>query len=312
MTGNKSIWDEVQYQFQSGNMVVRLIYVNLAVFLVFALLRIPLFLFDTGGNLLGTIRSWVSLSSDPVTALTRPWTIITYQFMHAPLFGGGFLHILFNMLWLYWFGRILLEFHPQRKVLPLYLVGGVVAGLFFVILYAVFPVFRGETALLVGASGSVMAIVLATATLVPDYSIRLLLIGTVRLKWIALVAVLIDIISIPGGNTGGNFAHLGGALFGFLYIYLLRQGTDLLAPVDRFFDTVAGWISRTPRPGRRRMRVTSSSRRATRSSASAPTSGDDAADQAKVDAILDKISESGYDSLTKAEKDFLFRYSNRS
>jgi membrane associated rhomboid family serine protease len=258
------------------------------------------------------------LETDLSELVQQPWSIITHMLMHNLSPGGflgGILHILFNMLWLYWFGRIFLSFQSQRRVLPIYLLGGLTGAAFMILAYNIFPVFSATTGLGVGASAAVMAIVFATVVLVPDYSIRLLLFGNVKIKYIGLVVLALDIISIPGGNPGGSIAHIGGAAFGALYMYQLRQGRDLGAWLNNFFDWVAtvptGWFKRKPRivhnnPKKRRQKVT------VKQGSGRKHKGPDQEEmdkQARIDAILDKIAESGYDSLNEDEKAFLFRVS---
>ncbi|MCW5907535.1 MAG: rhomboid family intramembrane serine protease [Chitinophagales bacterium] len=293
-----SITQEIQHKFRHGNMVMKLIFVNIGVFLFFGVFSVLSYLlqnFDAYNWLLHKLE--VPASVDVL--LRQPWSLFTYMFLHS-----GILHILFNLLWLYWFGEIFVLFLGDKKILPLYLLGGVVGALLYVLAFNLLPVFAPKvaTSQMLGASAAVFAIVFAAATLSPDYEVRLLLFGVVRIKYIALIALVLDIISIPYGNAGGYIAHLGGALTGVLYIKALRGGTDFGKPLNRFFDFVATVFK--PKP---KVKVTykSSDER------SAPKAPRSKSDQEKIDEILDKISRSGYDSLTKEEKDFLFHYSNK-
>jgi membrane associated rhomboid family serine protease len=213
------------------------------------------------------------------------WTPVTYMFMHA-----GFFHILFNMLWLYWMGQIFEEYLGNKRTIGLYILGGLTGALFFVLAYNFLPAFSGVVAgsTVVGASASVMAIIIATATLLPDYSISLMFIGPVKLKWIAIFYVLIDFLSIAGPNAGGEIAHLGGALFGFIYIKQLQRGHDWIGAINKIFKPQS------------KMKV--AAKNSERNSSSKPR-------QEEIDRILDKISQAGYDSLNKQEKEILFRAS---
>jgi len=222
--------------------------------------------------------------------LTHFWTPVTYMFMHA-----GIWHILFNMLWLYWFGQIFEEYLGKKRILGLYFMGGLAGAFLFVLSYNTLPVFTHSPGLvagstLVGASASVMAIMVATATLLPDYTISLILIGPVRLKWLVLVLVLIDFLGITGFNAGGELSHLGGALIGFLYIKQLHRGHDWIGNIAKLF-----------KPQKAKMKVVANN--PSRKSYDLPR-------QEEIDLILDKISRSGYDSLSKQEKEILFRASN--
>lgn len=220
--------------------------------------------------------------------LHRFWTPFTYMFMHASVF-----HILFNMLWLYWFGQIFEEYLGKKRILGLYIMGGLAGAFFFVTSYNIFPYYTHQHAAqltgLVGASAGVMAIIVATATLLPDYTIPLILIGPIRLKWLALFFVIIDFLGITGLNAGGELSHLGGALIGFIYIRQLQKGNDMIAGIANLFK---------PKP---KLKVVS------KNPARSPY---DLPRQEEIDAILDKISKSGYDNLTKQEKEILFRASN--
>ncbi|MFN3940270.1 MAG: rhomboid family intramembrane serine protease, partial [Chitinophagales bacterium] len=226
----------------------------------------------------------------------QPWSIFTYQFLHTPF---GIFHILFNMLFLFFFGRILTEYISERYVLPLYMTGGIFGALLFMLTYNLSPAFQFN-AMLVGASASILAIVIAAAAIAPDYTVFLVLFGPVKLKWIALAALLIDIINISSGsNAGGHLAHLGGALAGYLFIISYRRGINWFSWIFRFSDRVQNTQSRKPRVAYVNMGAAKKS-----------TPRNEAQEQQKLDQILDKISKSGYNSLTKEEKEFLFKVSN--
>ncbi|MEW5845969.1 MAG: rhomboid family intramembrane serine protease [Bacteroidota bacterium] len=288
-----SIWDEIKSSFRLGSNLTRLIYINLGVFLFFALLRVFLFM---AGSQSGWITSILAVPADLHSLMVRPWTIVTYMFYHE-----DFLHILFNLLWLYWFGQLFLQFFAQRQLTWVYLLGGISGALLYILAFNLLPPFKGyaELSLALGASASVLAVVIAVSTLQPNFTVYLLFLGAVRLKYLALATVVIDIISIPVSNAGGHIAHLGGALFGFLYVVMLRRGTDLAKP----FYTLTG-IRFTKR---NRMKVAYRS-----NNADYDYNYRKAQKQKQIDDILDKIARSGYDSLTKEEKDILFKANNRN
>jgi len=212
------------------------------------------------------------------------WTPITYMFLHREFF-----HILFNMLWLYWMGRIFEEYLKPEQFTFTYIAGGLAGALFYLIAYNVFPVFspHAQTSVILGASASVNAIVIAVATLLPDYTIMLLFFGAVRLKYLALAFVLIDFLSIAASNPGGSIAHLGGALLGFLYIRQLQSGND--------------WSKIFKRE--KKLKIVSNQRPG--------TTANRLPDQEIIDEILDKISKSGYESLSTKEKQQLFNASKK-
>ncbi len=287
--------DTLKSKLRLSDTLTRLILLNVAVFLAVNLGMTLLRLFVLPTGWLDTLSNRLAVPASVTTLLRQPWSLVTYQFMHHNL-----LHILFNMLWLYWMGRIFVEFLSQRRLLGVYITGGIAGAALYIVFYNIFPLFSQvvDHAYAIGASASVLAITVAVATLVPDYTIFLLFLGPVRMKYIALVTIAIDLISISGSNAGGHIAHLGGALFGFLYIRQLRGGRDMVGWVGTVTDRVQGLFRRQPR-----MRV--SYRRS--EDPSKPAS----ADQETIDRILDKISRAGYGSLTKEEKDILFRASNR-
>lgn len=277
----------------SGSALSRLIIVNVLVFLLLritgalgGLFQSELITFDNASSIL-------ALPSNLSQLLHKPWTIITYMFYHwDPM------HIIFNMLWLYWLGQILSEFLGGKKLLSLYLLGGISGGILYVAAYNLFPLFADarSTSFALGASAGVLSIVVATATLLPDRQISLLLIGNVALKWIALVAVLLDLININGSNAGGHIAHLGGAIFGFTFIKLLKNGVNAgkwLEPVFEFGSS------------RTKMRVAYR-----KGKSDEEYNVQRRTNQEKMDEILDKINKSGYGSLSQSEKEFLHKMSN--
>ncbi len=293
-----SIYSDIKRQVQSGNMITRIILVNIAVFIVLNLLRMA------GPTALDSVLSFVELPSDPLMFLKRFWTLITYMFTQIDFF-----HILWNMLLLYWFGKIFGDFIGDHKVLPLYLMAGVVGGMVF-ILTDFLPTGTQGSATVIGASAAVMGIMVATATLSPDYSMRLILLGDVKIKWIVLVFFILDIFRTVGsGNEGGHWAHIGGAVFGYLYIVAYRRGTNMTAFLENIFDRdlkkPTRKQTRTDRPSvvRKQSRLSVVHKKDNKQSASI-------SDEDKLDKILDKIKAQGYDNLSQAEKDYLKKMSN--
>jgi membrane associated rhomboid family serine protease len=273
----KSFLGELYYKaFQSGNKLNFFIAINTIIFLLLGILALADFFAGTGVAPL--LLRQLALPADLGALLYRPWTILTYMFTQQDFF-----HFLFNMLWLYWIGMIFLDFLNNRQLTFIYLAGGLTGGIIFLVLYQFIPAFQAQQAILIGSSGSVYAVVIATATLVPDYTIRMLFFGNVRLKYLAVAFIVLNILGLAGNNIGGNLAHLGGGLFGFLYIIQLRRGND--------------W-SKLFKAGNKKLRVIKNEK--------GPKGKTPFTNQEYIDSILDKISQSGYNSLSKAEKEALF------
>ncbi|AMR30461.1 rhomboid family intramembrane serine protease [Mucilaginibacter sp. PAMC 26640] len=288
-----TLWKDIQYKMlRSGNKLTLLIGINVVVFLAINIPAVIEQLFSGFGNsVISSLASdYLLLPAYLPKLLYRFWTPITYMFMHAGVF-----HILFNMLWLYWMGQIFEEYLGNKRTIGLYLLGGLTGGLLFVAAYNLIPAFTAVNAaqggVIVGASASVMAVIIATATFLPDYTISMMFIGPVKLKWIAVFYIVIDFLGIAGGNAGGEIAHLGGALFGFVYIKQLQKGNDWIGGITKLF---------APKP---KLKVVNFENSSQKKSSNKPRQED-------IDRILDKISVSGYDSLNKQEKEILFRASN--
>ena len=286
-----SLRDEIKRIYRSGGNETRFLIINVAVFILIGLVNLFLFLYKRENELDAFINQ-LCLPADLNSLGELFWTPLTYQFLHIDFF-----HILFNMLVLYWFGKIFTQFIGNKKFPLVYIAGGLTGALFYVLAYNVFPVFESRiaTANALGASASVMGIMIASAAFAPELNIRILLFGTIRLKYVALIMVGIDLLSITGNNPGGHIAHLGGAMFGLIYGLSIQQGNVF----SRFFNQ----IKKIFRPGKRKPRMKVSYKK--------PVSDEDfnrerASRQKRTDAILDKISQQGYESLTKEEKDFLF------
>lgn len=310
----ESIWEDIKREYNYGNMVTRLIIVNTAVFLLINIVKLVFVLakgFEPSTTFTDIVK-FFSLSSDWWFNLTHPWVIFTSMFLHE-----GFLHFLFNMLFLYWFGRIVGDLLGNQRILPLYLLGGLLGAAFYLIFAsAIYP--SGGYAY--GASAAVMGIVVASGMVAPEYNMRLLLIGDVRLKYVVFVLVLIDLIGIANlSNTGGRIAHLGGAFMGALFVWRLRNGRDLSVWINQVLDGISGYFSQLLRRDPKRPKVVYRNPQATKERVKAKRAvrgnrRTDAADQShqeRLDAILEKIKKSGYDNLTDEEKEFLFNASKK-
>ena len=287
-----SFRDNLRSHIRVSDTLQRLLIVNIAFFLVIRILNAVsgLFLFPLLS--FEDVSTFFAVPASVSKFITQPWTIITYMFFHWDV-----MHIFFNMLWLYWMGKIFQEYLGSKKLLSTYLAGGVIGALFFILAYNIFPLFSNSLpgAFALGASASVLAITVATATLLPDYPIQLLFFGVVRLKWIAVVTIVLDLINISGDNAGGHIAHLGGAMYGFIYIRSLRSGTDITGWLIRFFDAFKSSAKmKAVHRQKKRDEEYNINRKAK---------------QERMDDILDKISKSGYGSLTQEEKNFLFKIS---
>lgn len=299
------ILDDLKRTFRQGNIVVRLIYINVAVFVLGLLLAVVLGLFNIDINYL--LRD-LYLPADLLQLLRRPWTLITYMFMHA-----GMWHLLGNMLWLYWFGKLFLYFFSSKHLRGLYIVGGLAGALLYIVAYNLFPAFSTQlySATLVGASASVLAIAIATAVREPDFRINLIFIGPVKLKYFALFIVLFDVLYVESDNAGGHLAHLGGALAGWWFVRGLGQGYDVTHWVNVCIDAVGGLFHKRERkPRKPKMKVHVNNARGNRAAdyeynARKKTQSDE------VDRILEKLKKSGYGSLSEEEKRKLFEASNR-
>jgi len=282
---NKSLFNELYYKvFRSGNPLFLLIGINVLIFLSINLFKLGEFLFGAQTAASAWIVQQLALPANLEVLPFKFWTIFTYMFVQQDFF-----HILFNLLWLYWMGIIFLDFLHKRQFIFTYLVGGVSGALLYIIAYNTLPVFSGiaHNSILLGSSASVMAVVVATATLVPDFTIRLFLFGAVRLKYLALAYFVLDIIGMGGGNPGGSIAHIGGAILGFIFIRQLNKGNDFSKILKK----------------KSKLKVVQNK--------NYPAAKSGSSDQETIDLILDKISKSGYESLSKTEKEALFKASKK-
>jgi membrane associated rhomboid family serine protease len=288
-----NLFKEIKESFKEGSAVTRLIYINLAIFLIVRFVNVFYFLSGTPFPLI----DWLALPADFTSLAARPWTLITYMFLHV-----DFLHILFNILWLYWMGKLFMSYFDQNKLISVYLLGGIAGGLAYMVGYQLFPVFSeiASESRLMGASASVIAIMTALAVYAPNHTVYLLFFGAVRIKYIALISVLLYVIGISSSNAGGNLAHLGGAIWGAIYIIQLRQGTDLGKWVNHLVTSTKKIFN--PKP-----KVTITYRK---TNTDIEYNRFVNQDKVRMDHILEKISKSGYNSLSKEEKEFLFRMGN--
>jgi len=286
--------EEIGRYFRSPAILPRLILINIAIWLLIAVARVFSFLFNIPDSAIGNaIADYLAVPAKFDSLLSRPWTLATYMFLHV-----SFFHILFNMLWLYWFGKIFQEFLRSKQLLFVYIAGGLSGGLLYILFYNVFPVFRMtiDQSVALGASASVMAIVTGIAVYVPGYTVNMLLFGRVRIIYIAAILFVLDFFMIRSSNAGGHIAHIGGALFGLLYAMSLRKGFSFKRVSNPFLKFRR---HKTFRPG-----VKFPNER--------PLSDDEfnmrkAARQKRIDMILDKISKSGYESLSEEDKEILFK-----
>ena len=275
----------LKYRFQNAGIVEKLIYINLGVFIATFVFNTLGYLFQSNTNFL---IQWFSLSADLDSFLYKPWSIVSYGFLH-----GGFLHMLFNLIALYFIGNLFVQYFTSKQLLNFYLYGTIVGGILFLLSYNTFPVFKNlpHNNILVGASAGISAIFVGIATYMPNYQVKIPLIGYIKLWHLAAFWILVNIIQIPVSNAGGHIAHLGGALFGFLYVHNASNKTlSFSNPLKNIFKKKEKPLKTVYKSGNKAFVKNSKSE-----------------NQEKIDAILDKIGKSGYDALTKAEKEFLFK-----
>jgi membrane associated rhomboid family serine protease len=291
------IWDDIKKTFRNGSNLTRLIYINIVLFIGITIAALIGFLLNNP-EVSEKALNLFSVPSSFKLLFVRPWTIVTYMFIHKDIW-----HILFNMLWLYWFGSIFLEYLDQRKLVAVYLMGGISGALVYIISFNIFPAFTGVVAesVAIGASASVMAIVIAIAAYVPDYTVQLFLFGRIKIKYMALAIFVLTSVMDFSVNSGGKLAHIGGALFGYIYTINLRRGHDIGRGLNKVIDFFA-----TIFKPRKKLKV--SHRKVADEYEYNKIKTEH---QVSINRILDKISKGGYDSLTKEEKETLFKESQR-
>lgn len=302
------IFTEINRRFNAGSILAKFIFINAGTFIIIRLLVILLHLFMSEASFM----QYIEMPSSLFLLAHRPWTVITYMFVHF-----DFLHILFNMLWLYWFGNIFLQFFTGRQLGGLYVLGGIAGAALFLLTYNLFPYLRqfADNSFLLGASASVMAIVFAVSFYQKDYVINLLFIGRVKLIWLAIGVLFLDIIAITSDNAGGHIAHIGGALLGIFFATQYRKGKDLTGPMNRLIDRFVNLITKKPtfnvfRPEKK----TSGKQQQTQNHR--PETDEEYLRRKKeenrvIDEILDKLKRSGYESLSAEEKKKLFDASKK-
>ena len=290
-----NIIDNLKKEFREGTILNKLIYINIAAFILLSIINVFSFMFEFNTYLL---LDKLYLPANITNLVKQPWSIISYMFLH-----NGLLHILFNMIWLHFAGKLFLQYLNPQQLLTTYILGGISGGIIFILAYNYIPVFQGmsNSASAIGASASVLAIMIAIATYVPNYAVRLPFFGFIKLKYIAIFIVTIDLLSIPNANAGGHLAHIGGALFGYFYIIQMKKGTDYSIYFLNLLKLVLNTFKRKKRRNTKHSRPKSdydfNSERSLR--------------QREIDKILEKIANSGYDSLSKTEKAILFNASKK-
>ncbi len=314
-----TIADNIKYQFSSGGYLIRLLYINCGVFILMKLALLICVLFELP---ITDQIAYLELPANLHTLLRTPWTLLTYMFVHV-----DFWHIIFNMLALYWFGRIFLDYLSQKQLVGVYVLGGLAGAIIYLIALNTIPYFSSmrDSSYLLGASASVMALVFAIVSYSPNSGVNLAFLGYIKLKYIGLFIILLDIAGFSDSYMGGTMAHVGGALFGLLYGYLLRKSNvDLTTPVTaiiNFFVNI--WPSKSNRKAghkfnkkifktkKAKNKAQSQSQSNTHSNAEKNKYDSEKEKEARIDAILAKIKKSGYTNLTAEEKQELFDLSNK-
>lgn len=294
-----SLTEDIKNAFRDGNRLIQLIIINLVIFIIINLIKLGFMISGNSSIEIAThfhnyIGRFIEMPLNFLNFIYVPYTIFTYQFVHYSIF-----HIFFNMIVLYWFGQILENVLGNSKTLALYIYGGIVGALISIITFSILPNLDPNTNL-IGASAGIAAIIVAAATISPTAEMRLMFFGRVQVKYVALAFIVINVFAISSfSNVGGSIAHLGGALFGLLFIKTLQSGTDMSKPLNSLLNWIGSWFSK-----KSKLKVTHSNFQNPKSSKPIHSK------QKELDIILDKISKSGYDSLSKEEKEFLFKYSN--
>ena len=282
--------DQLAYRFKQLNQAEKLILVNIACFVMPLFIRTVFYLFNIPS---GVFVGWFELSADWGDLIFKPWTILTYSFMHS-----GFFHLFWNMYLLYFTSRLFLNIFPERTFFNVYFLGVILGGGTFLISYSIFPAFQNSSPIMVGASAGVMATFIFIANYSPDLEVRLIFFN-VKLRYLAIAFILLDIIQIPYGNAGGLLALLGGPPLGYFYFLRLNQGTDIGLPLEELSNRLLNLFKKQSN-----LKTVYKNKS---NAVSKKKEFNEDLDQQKIDAILDKISKSGYESLSQKEKDFLFR-----
>ncbi len=281
--------DQFHYRIQQLNSAEKLILINVACFILPFFIKTFFYLFDIP---LSNFLHWFELSSSWIDTLLKPWSIVTYSFLHS-----GFFHLFWNMYLLFFASRLFLNLFSSKTFFNVYFLGVIVGGGSFILSYTFFPVFENSSPFMIGASAGVMAVFIFMSTYSPDLEVRLILFN-VKLRYLGILFILMDVVQIPYGNAGGHLAHIGGAILGFYYVRQLKNGKDIGEPFRSFIEKVINFFSKKSKT--RTVYRSEKSRKVNQKSSSASLN------QKRTDEILDKISLSGYESLTQNEKDFLF------
>ena len=292
------IIDTLKYKYKTGSVMTRLIFINTAIFVILKIIGVIFTLFNISSL---DLIVFLGIPSDIPLLLSHLWSLITYMFVHE-----GFLHLLFNMLWLYWFGQIFLQYFSGRSLGSLYLLGGLAGALLYVIAFNTIPYYmdmgRGW---MIGASASVMAIVMGAAFYRPDVQLHLLFLGPVKIVYIAVFAFVLDFLSLGNAtNPGGHVAHIGGALLGYLFAMQYKNGRDITHWMSELIDGFVGMFK--PRQKKSKMKVEHA-----RNETDWEYNKRRHSEQEEIDAILDKLKQSGYSSLSADEKKKLFDASKK-
>ena len=278
--------------FLQKNVLSRLMLINVTIWIICLFISVFTWLFNISD--ISFVTKLFAVPSDISALAEKPWSLFTYMFLQEK-----FWHLFFNMLMLYYGGKIFMQYFSEKQLLLTYIFGGLFGALFFILAFNVFPVFenmKGHASAL-GSSASVLSILIAAATYRPDYTLNLFLLGQVKMKWVAIVFVIIDFLSITKGNSGGHIAHLGGALWGFLYVSMLKSDFDIY----KIFKKKA----------KIRVKTVNSENYHKRPKTDEQYNAERAQEQGEIDRILDKIAKNGYSSLSEKEKEFLFRQSKK-
>jgi membrane associated rhomboid family serine protease len=290
-----SMKDNFKKEFKEGTILNKLIYINIGLFLIFSILSVISFMFQFNTT---TLLSNFYLPANLNIVIKKPWTFLSYMFLH-----NGFLHLIFNMLWLHFSGKIFLQYLNPKQLLSTYIIGGFFGGILFIITYNYVPIFQplASGASAVGASASVFAIMIAIATYTPNYAVQFPFVGFIKIKYIAIFMLALDILSVQSVNAGGHIAHLGGALFGYFYIKQLQKGKDLSVNFSNLLERIIKTLNTRSKLQKIHKRAKSDYE----------FNQEKASKQKEINEILEKIANSGYDSLSKEEKAILFSASKK-
>lgn len=305
MQTERTFLDDIKYQFKYGSMTVRLIFINIIVFLAIRIIDVFVELSSSAGsNFMHDIANPIfGLQTDFYEFITHPWGLFTSIFTHY-----DFLHLAFNMIFLYFTGKIFEQLFDQRRLLYTYLLGGVFGGILEIIAHAVFPKLQLTSDLVIGASGAIMAIFVAIAFFRPNYKVNLFGILPIRLIFLAGLYLLSDLLGLGSGDGTAHFAHIGGAILGMLSIQNLHSSSNIVLRAERFGNWLSSLFKRSSQP---RMKVKKGGQTTGRPKSDEQFAAEAKERQETIDRILDKISKSGYESLTKKEKEFLFNQSKK-